>query len=79
LSQILQTPPRIRLAATGYRKGEAELKRRPNNHRSKHKDKLSNEGYRSRKDRSLTDKKTNKYGVSTLLEEDTLVSVEDQE
>jgi len=75
----LQTPPRIRLAATGYRKGEAELKRRPNNHRSKHKDKQSHEGNRSRKDRSLTDRKTSKYGVSTLLEEESQISVEDQE
>ena len=55
---------------SGATKGETGLKRRPNTHRSKHKDKRSHEGYRTRKDRSLREKKADKYGFSTLLEED---------
>jgi hypothetical protein len=53
------------------RKGASELKRRPNNHRSKHKDKRTHEGYKFRKQRSLREKKADKYGVSTLLDDDT--------
>ena len=46
------------------------MKRRPNNHRSKHRDRRLYEGYRSRKDRTLKDRKVDKYGVTKLLEED---------
>ena len=55
------------------------MKRRQNNHRSKHKDKRLQEGFKFRKDRSLDDKKTTKYGVSTLIEEENSTSVEEQE
>ena len=55
------------------------MKRKPNNHRSKHKDKRIHEGHKSRKDRSLTERKTAKYGVSTLLEDETSSNVEEQE
>jgi hypothetical protein len=48
------------------------LKRRPNNHRSKHKDKRTHEGYRFRKNRDEIEKKADKYGVSTLLEEESV-------
>lgn len=46
------------------------MKKKPNNHRSKHKDKRSYEGCGLIKQRSPTERKTSKYGVSTLLEED---------
>ena len=55
------------------------MKRKPNNHRSKHKDKRLHEGYKARKDRSLDDRKADKYGVNTLLEEETSTSVEEKE
>jgi len=55
------------------------LKRRPNNHRSKHKDKRLHEGYKSRKDKDIREKKTEKYGVSTLLEADSSSQVEEEE
>jgi len=58
---------------------ERALKRRTNNHRSKHKDNRLHEGYKSRKDRSLREKKTNKYGVSTLLEDDSRSKPEEEE
>lgn len=60
-------------------KGVTGLKKRPNNHRSKHKDKRVHEGLKHRKDRSLREKKTTKYGVSTLLEEEAPTIVEEQE
>ena len=55
------------------------MKRKPNNHRSKHKEKRVSEGYKYRKDRSLREKKTTKYGVSTLLEDESSSRVEEQE
>ena len=55
------------------------MKRKPNNHRSKHNDKRIHEGHKSRKDRSLAERKTTKYGVSTLLEDETSSSEEEQE
>jgi hypothetical protein len=48
-----------------------ELKRRPNNHRSKHKDKRSSEGYGYKKQRSLGEKKKSKYGLSIIVENET--------
>ena len=53
------------------------MKRRPNNHRSKHKDKRTQEGYKFRRQRSLREKRANKYGVSTLLDENPGNSAED--
>lgn len=67
---------RFALAGTGK---ERELKRRTNNHRSKHKDNRLHEGYKFKKDRSLRDKKTTKYGVSTILEDETKNKVEEEE
>lgn len=58
---------------------EQELKRKTNNHRPKHKDSGSHESYRPRKDKSLIEKKTEKYGVSTLFEDDSANSVEEEE
>ncbi len=55
------------------------MKRRTNNHRSKHKDNRLHEGYKFKKDRSLRDKKTTKYGVSTILEDETKNKVEEEE
>lgn len=46
------------------------MKRRPNNHRSKHKDKRTHEGYKFRKQRSLRERKTDKYGVSRFIEDE---------
>ncbi len=54
-----------------------ELKRRSNNHRSKHKDKRSQEDHRVIKQKSPREKKTSKYGVSTLLEDDPSIDAED--
>jgi len=54
------------------------LKRRPNNHRSKHKEKRVHEGLKYKKDRNLREKKTTKYGVSTLLEDEPSTKVEEQ-
>jgi hypothetical protein len=51
-------------------KGAAELKRRPNNHRSKHKDKRSRDVQKMKKQRDISEKKTDKYGVSILLDND---------
>jgi hypothetical protein len=48
------------------------LKKRPNTHRSKHKDRRSHESNRARKQRSLGDKRARKYGVSILLDTDSL-------
>ena len=62
----------------GQKRSE-KLKRRTNNHRSKHKDNRLHEGYRSRKDRSPMEKKTTKYGVSTLLEDESPDNVEEEE
>ena len=53
------------------------MKRRPNNHRSKHKDKRTHEGYKFRKQRSQREKRANKYGVSTLLEDAPVESAEE--
>jgi hypothetical protein len=75
----LQTTGRKAVHYCGDWKGETGLKRRPNNHRSKHKDKRSQEGYKTRKDRSLTEKKAHKYGVSTLFEEESSNDAEDRE
>ena len=55
------------------------MKRKPNNHRSKHKDKRLHEGFKFKKDRSLREKKTSKYGVTTLLEDDPSIKVEEEE
>jgi hypothetical protein len=55
------------------------LKRRTNNHRSKHKDNRLQDSYRARRDKTLTEKKTDKYGVSTLLDEESLIKVEEEE
>ncbi len=63
----------------GDRKGATELKKKANNHRSKHKERHIHEGLRVKKDRSLIEKKTSKYGVSTLLEEDISPLVEEEE
>ena len=79
LSQILQSPGWKRFASAGDWKGATGLKRKPNNHRSKHKDKRVHEGYKFKKDRSLREKKTTKYGVSTLLEDESSSRVEEQE
>ncbi len=53
------------------------MKRRSNNHRSKHRDKRSNEDYSIRKQKNPKEKKTSKYGVSILLEEDSPSSDEE--
>ena len=53
------------------------MKRRSNTHRSKHKDKRSQEEYRVLKQRNSREKKTSKYGVSTLLEDDPSIDDED--
>jgi len=45
-----------------------ELKKRPNTHRSKHKDKRFGEGYGFKKQRVLRERKTSKYGLSGILE-----------
>jgi len=45
----------------------------------KHKDKLSHEGLKLRKQKSLTEKQAGKYGVSTLLEDDSSNSGDEQE
>lgn len=54
-----------------------ELKRRSNNHRSKHKDKRSQEDHRVIKQKNPREKKTSKYGVSILLEDDPSIDAED--
>ncbi len=58
---------------------ESTLKRKTNTHRSKHKDNRLHEGSKSRKDLSLREKKTCKYGVSTLLEDDSPDKLEEEE
>ena len=69
----------MRFLIAGDWKGATELKRKANNHRSKHKERNIHEGLRFRKDRSLIERKTSKYGVSTLLEEDVSPVVEEEE
>jgi hypothetical protein len=59
-----------RFADAGEKKGAAELKRRPNNHRSKHKTKRSHEFQKLKRQRDISEKKTDKYGVSILLDND---------
>ncbi len=68
-----------RFMIAGDWKGATELKRKANNHRSKHKERHMHDGLRFRKDRSLIEKKTSKYGVSTLLEENISPVVEEEE